>query len=278
MSALYISLGIFAGALVAFGIWLFLIAPGKNPKMDYYKKIKYAHRGLHGEIDGVFYAENSLSAFRRAKEFGFGIELDVRLSSDGEVVVFHDDVLDRVTNGKGKVKDYTAKELSELSLMGTADGVPTLREVLSLIDGAVPLLVELKETGSDHSISERTAELLLGYRGEFIVESFSPVSFGAFKNQLPDVPCGLLVSKHTEKPECRTLKHRLVQRLALNFIPRPAFIAMHKDKMRLWPLPFVRALFGVPCIAWTVESKEEELRAYEDGFDTVIFEGYIPER
>lgn len=277
MDALYISLEIFAGALVVFGVWLFLIAPGKNPKMDYYKKVKYAHRGLHGEIDGVFFAENSLSAFRRATERGFGIELDVRLSSDGEVVVFHDDTLDRVTNGTGKVKDYTAKELSELSLMGTADGIPTLREVLSLVDGRVALLVELKETGADHSISEKTAELLKDYKGEFIVESFSPLSFGAFKNQLPDVPCGLLVSKHTEKPECRTLKYRLVQRLLLNVIPRPTFIAMHKDKIRLWPLPFVRALFKVPCIAWTVESKEEEARAYEDGFDTVIFEGYIPE-
>ena len=261
-----------------FCAWLFLIAPGDDSGMESFKNVKYAHRGLHGAVGyDEFAAENSLTAFKRAKEHGFGIELDVRVSKDGEIVVFHDSTLDRVTGTEGKVCDVTLEELKQTRLKGTEDTIPTLREVLDLIDGAIPLLIELKEEGLDHTISEKAAEILKDYEGEYIVEAFSPFAFGAFKKQLPRVPRGFLACKHTTRKECRNMKYRLIQRFFFNCLARPAFIAMHSKTPRLFPMPLISAIFKTPMIAWTVKSKEEEIEAYKNGFSGVIFEGYIPD-
>ena len=121
--------------------------------MKKFDGIMLAHRGLHGGS----IAENSIPAFAAAADRGIGIELDVRLSSDGEVVIFHDDTLERMTGMSGGVSNYTAKELAKLSLADTGYGIPTLREVLALVNGRVPLLVELKENVGDTTGKERTA-------------------------------------------------------------------------------------------------------------------------
>lgn len=272
-----IALWIICPIVIIVCTWLLLIAPVNEKSMDYYKTVKYAHRGLHGKVDAdSFAAENSLTAFSRAVEHGFGIELDVRLTKDKEVVVFHDDTLDRVTNGTGRVENYTLEELKKLSLMDTEDTIPTLSEVLSLVGGRVPLLVEIKEGGADRSVSEKSAELLKEYEGKFIVESFNPLSLGTFKKALPDVPRGFLNDKHTEKADNRSITYRLIQRFLLNFIARPSFIAMNRKRAEMFPLPIIKKIFGTPTVAWTVRSEEEELEAYKNGFSTVIFENYLP--
>lgn len=273
MIALYISIPI----AVILGVWLFLIAPGKSKRVDRFKTVKYAHRGLHGTVGAdSFCAENSVTAFGRAVEHGFGIELDVQVTADGEAVVFHDNTLDRVTGVSGKVKEKTLAELKELRLSGTDETVPTLREVLDLVGGRVPILVELKETGSDHTISEKAAEILADYHGEFIVESFSPLAFGAIREKLRGVPCGFLVDKHTNYEKSRTMLHRLLQRCLFNCVARPAFIALNHKTPKLFPVGLIRCLFGTPMLAWTVKSEEDEARAYENGFSGIIFEGYLP--
>lgn len=264
--------------VILFCTWLFLISPGDSSGMENFKNKKYAHRGLHGTVGyDEFAAENSLTAFKRAKERGFGIELDVRATADGEIVVFHDAALERVTGTDGKVSELTLAELKTRRLMETADTIPTLREVLELIDGEVPLLIELKEEGFDHSISEKTAQILKDYKGEYIVESFSPFAFGVFKKTHPKVPRGFLAHKHTENDSNKKLKYRLIQRFFFNFLCRPAFIAMNVKTPKLFPMPVISAIFKTPMIAWTVKSKEEEIEAYKNGFSGVIFEGYIPD-
>ena len=273
-----IFLYIFLALIIVFCTWLFLIAPGDDKGMDSLKNKKYAHRGLHGTVGyDEFAAENSLTAFKRAKEHGFGIELDLRLTKDGEIVVIHDGTLERVTGEEGKVSELTLKEIQSKTLIGTSDCVPTLKEVLSLIDGAVPLLFELKEEGFDHTLSEKTAEILKDYKGEYMVESFSPFAFGAIKKHLPEIPRGFLAYKHTVNPESRALRFRLVQRFTFNFLVRPAFIAVHVKTPGLFPVPVVAAIFKTPLIAWTVKSKEEEIEAYKRGFSGIIFEGYMPD-
>lgn len=259
--------------------WLFFIAPGDDTGMENFKNKKYAHRGLHGTVGGYDKpaAENSLSAFERAKEHGFGIELDVRATKDGEIVVFHDGTLERMTGVEGKVSDFTLEELKALKLLDTDDTIPTLKEVLELIDGKIPLLVELKEEGLDHTISEKTAEILKGYDGEYIVEAFSPFAFGAFKKNLPTIQRGFLNCKHTVKKSHRTFLYRLIQRFTFNFLCRPAFIAMHVRTPKLFPMPIISLIFKTPMIAWTVKSKEEEIEAYKNGFSGIIFEGYMPD-
>ena len=274
MIAVYIAIPV----AVILGLWVLLIAPGSSRGMKKFKNVKYAHRGLHGTVDSdTFAAENSLTAFSRAVEHGFGIELDVHVTKDGEVVVFHDDTLTRVTGKDGKIKDFTLAELRELRLSGTEDTIPTLREVLDLVGGKVPLLVEIKETGFDHTISEKTVEILKDYQGDYIVESFSPLAFGAFKKKLPEIQRGFLGDKLTENEQYRSFKYRLIQRFFLNIAARPAFIAMNKNRAKMFPLPLIKGLFGTATLAWTVKSQNEEAEAYKNGFDGIIFEGYLPE-
>ena len=122
-----------------------LVFPGKRKDIDEFISVKYAHRGLHDSEK----AENSLSAFKAAVDHGFGIELDVRLSKDNKLVVFHDDTLDRICGREGKVRDFTAAELATFKLLNTNDGIPTFDQVLEVVDGKVPLLVEIKEDAND---------------------------------------------------------------------------------------------------------------------------------
>jgi glycerophosphoryl diester phosphodiesterase len=255
---------------------LYMISPGKKrPEMEKFKQIKYAHRGLHDATK----AENSMSAFAAAKEMGFGIELDVRLSKDGELVVFHDDNLTRVAGIDGKVIDFTAEELSKMSLSGTKDGVPTFREVLGLIDGAVPLIIEIKMSGDEKGVAEKLVEVIEGYKGDYVVESFNPIALKIVRKMRPDILRGILSTEYLKDEKHKgSVLYALLQHLMLNFMVRPDFIAYDKKGYKVEGLRFVRRSFGTALIAWTVKSAEEERDAVSHGFDTVIFEGYIPEK
>ena len=265
-------------AILASAVFLFLTATVKNKKMDNFKHVKYAHRGLHGDFCGSYSAENSLSAFRKAAELGFGIELDLRLSADGEVIVFHDDTLNRVAGREGRAEELTAEELAELSLLGTGEGVPTFKSVLECVGGRVPLLVEIKSDGKDQSVVAAAYKLLEQYEGAFILESFNPLSLAALKKLDKSIPRGFLCTKHTKNENRRSLKYRVIQRHLLNFLARPSFIAADKNEHKMLPIPIIRFLFRPAFMAWTIKSPEEEKKAYENGFDGVIFEGYIPEK
>ena len=257
-------------------IKLYMIAPGtRNKVMEKYKSVKFAHRGLHDETK----AENSMSAFAAAKERGFGIELDVRLSKDGELVVFHDDNLTRIVGKEGKVVDFTASELATMKLLGTTDTIPTLKEVLALIDGAVPLLIEIKMDGDESGVAEKFLEVIDGYKGDYIVESFNPIALRILKRARPDIIRGILSTLYMKQPRYKgKMLFRLLQNLCMNFLMRPDFIAYEKDGYSVPNLRFLRRNFNTPLIAWTIKSKEEEEMAISHGFDTVIFEGYIPEK
>ena len=269
-------IGLYIAAPIAllFLLYLFLVAPGKNGKMKDFKSVKYAHRGLHnGER-----AENSLSAFRAATEAGFGIELDVQLSKDGELVVFHDGTLDRVCGISGKVIDFTADELSKMKLSGTEDGIPRFSEVLSLVNGRVPLLVEIKEGMSGTPVAEAACKLLSEYDGPFIVESFNPLALKTVKKNLPKIPRGFLSQRYFDEEKFRKPLYFALQSLLLNFVCRPAFISYNHKHASAFGLRFVRRFFGAATVAWTVCSPEDEKRAYENGFDGVIFEKYNPNK
>ena len=270
MSPLLIALiAVIAIVAVFVTVILVLIAPGRRT-MKPFKSISYAHRGLH---DGEK-PENSLAAFKAAVDAGFGIELDVRLSSDGKLVVFHDDTLERMVGIRKRVDELTVSELSALRLGDSNEGIPTFDEVLKLVDGKVPLLVEIKEDKGNSAVSDTTAKTLSLYNGAFIVESFNPISLGNVRKQLPMTPCGFLSCKHKAK----SFTYFMLTNLLLNVICRPDFIAYcHTDSSNFF-LRLVRGLFRVPTLAWTVRSEEEERTAKKNGFDGIIFEGYIPKR
>ncbi len=261
--------------LLILGAWIYLIAPGSKRGMDEFIGVKFAHRGLHDSK----YAENSLSAFARAVDAGFGIELDVRLSADGELVVFHDDTLERVCGDGRRVIDLTADELSKISLCGTPDTVPTFKQVLSLVNGKVPLLVEIKEGSGDSSVTEATVKMLKTYDGKYIVESFNPYSVKGAKLGLGKIPCGILATaSYGESDKQYKLRNFALTNLLTNVICRPAFIAYDRRGGGAFSRFLSGLIFRAPRIAWTVRSKDEEREAYKHGYDTVIFENYIPEK
>lgn len=258
--------------LVILAVYLILIAPGRPRSVKRFAKVKYAHRGLHNEKR----AENSMSAFCAAVEAGYGIELDVRLSRDGELVVFHDDTLSRVTGVEGKVIDFTYDELSKIHLSGTEDTVPRFLDVLALVDGRVPLLVEIKEDAGDSAVSTKTAEILSEYQGDYIVESFNPLSLGNIKKRMPGVTAGLLSHRYMEYEQYKKPLYFLLQTLLLNRLCSPAFIAYDHRHASCLSLRILRRLFGCTTFAWTVRSEEEHERAIKNGFDSIIFEGFLP--
>ncbi len=253
--------------------YLVLIAPGRKNGIEKYAHVKFAHRGLHGEGR----AENSLSAFRAAVEAGYGIELDVRLSKDGVLVVFHDDTLDRVTGVKGRVDEYTAEDLGKISLSGSGDTVPLFSEVLEAVDGRVPLLVEIKEDPDTSAVSEAVADILASYKGEYIVESFNPLSLARVAKRLPKTARGILSHRYYAYDPYRKPLYFLLQTLLLNRICRPAFIAYDHRHAKSLSLRLAR-MMGAVTFAWTVSSADEEAQAYKNGFDSVIFENYRPEK
>ena len=255
MIALYI-LGGIAGlcALLCLVYLLLLVRPVRKKHVDARLLCNYAHRGLHG--DGV--PENSLAAFERACEAGYGIELDVQLSSDGEVMVFHDATLVRMTGCDQKLCELTAKELKDLSLAESDQRIPTFREVLALVNGRVPLLVELKGESYDTSLCEKVAPLLAAYQGPYCIESFSPLLVRNIQKLLPDAFCGLLYTNVCREKKKASALNLALSIMALNILARPQFIAYNKKDRTSLPVKLTTGLYRVPAFVWTTRPKDED--------------------
>ena len=152
----------------------FAIRPGSaspEQKTPFYGR-NYAHRGLHTPDKSA--PENSLLAFRRAVDAGYGIELDIQLSQDGQVVVFHDDTLDRVCGVHGRVDEFSYAELSKMSLCGTAERIPLLTEVFEVMGGKAPMIIELKSGRRNEELCQKGLALIEAYGGDCCIESFDP--------------------------------------------------------------------------------------------------------
>ncbi len=243
-------------------IILFLCSPAvPSPEANALKNKQFAHRGLWGED----IPENSLAAFAEAKEEGYGAELDVRLTADGEVVVFHDADLIRMCGCPQKVSELTLQELKELRLKGTDECIPTLCEALRSLGGA-DLICEIKDEGeSTAELCEKTADILRTYGGNYCIESFSPFAVRWFYKNRPLIVRGQLAAKGKGG-----IKGLLAGWLCFNFMGRPDFIAYGIGKHYPFTLHLMR-LIGTPIIAWTVRSEEEQEQA-ERVFDSFIFE------
>lgn len=231
-----------------------------------------AHRGLHTDE----LPENSLGAFQNAIENGYPIELDVRLTDDDKVVVFHDDSLGRMTGKDGYVSKIGSDSLSAYKLLNGEKKpsefcIPTLEEVLSLVDGKVPLLIEIKNQGSVGQLEKKTASLLSGYQGKFAVQSFNPYSIEYFKDNMPDVPRGILSCYFTKKDLKSAIKRHVLKTLKMNKVANPDFVSYAAENL---PNKYVTKS-KLPVLAWTVRSNEkaEQLCTIANN---IIFEKFIP--
>ena len=265
MIAIYIILGLVA--LLCGLYFLVLIRP--HAKLPENKRLlcPYAHRGLHGkEIP-----ENSLAAFKAAIDKGFGIELDVQLSSDGTVMVFHDYDLSRMTGVSKKLCNLSANELKALSLANTDQYIPTFEEVLTLVNGAVPLLVELKGETLDASLCPKVAELLKAYKGDYCIESFNPLLLKEMRKYLPNAYYGQLYTNVCRDKKKYSVLNILLVGMVFNFLARPNFIAYNKKDRNSFPVKFTTKFYKAPKFVWTVNSREEREIAKENG-EYAIFE------
>ena len=259
------------GAAAAVGVPLFLIGPGQNTKRQRrpFAGLNYAHRGLHSRDKSV--PENSLEAFRLAAEAGYGAELDVQLSKDGQVVVFHDDTLDRVCGVLGRVDEFSYAELQQMRLCGTEHTIPLFSQVLDTFRGRGPLIVELKTGRRNKELCEKTYALLEGYRGEACVESFDPRIVAWFRFHGRDLVRGQLAAPPEEYTKDGRGKGQafVLSRCLLNFLARPQFIAY-----KIGPRPLTVRLsefLGAMKVGWTSHEPRSE-----KGRDAVIFEFYKP--
>ena len=250
---------------------VYAVAPGhiSRRQKNIFRGVNYAHRGLHSRDKAV--PENSLTAFRQAAKNGYGIELDVQLSRDGEVVVFHDDTLDRVCGVHARVDDLTWKELSELHLCGTEERIPLFSEVLASISGCEALIVELKTGPRNRMLCEKTLALLSGYRGNVCVESFNPLIVAWFRFHAPDLVRGQLATSLRDYQQDGTPASQafVLHNTLLNFLARPQFIAYRIGYRP--PLVRLATRLGALNIGWTSHEPRNE-----KGRDGVIFEFYKP--
>ena len=227
----------------------------------------YAHRGLHG--NGI--PENSLAAFELACQDGYGLELDVQLSRDGKVMVFHDYTLKRMTGCDKKLCELDASELQKLALAETNQFIPTFEEVLSLVGGRVPILVELKGESLDTSLCPKVAETLASYSGDYCVESFNPLLVRDIQKAIPGVYCGLLYTNACKEKKNYSIKNIAVSCMLLNFLAKPNFIAYSKDCRNSLPVKITTGLYRAPKFVWTVKNEQEYNTAKENG-ECPIFE------
>ena len=234
----------------------------------------YAHRGLHSK--GV--PENSLAAFRAAVDHGYGAEFDVHLLKDGGLAVIHDSKLLRTTGREGVVEDLTTAELVNYPLEGTAETIPTFRQVLDTFSGRAPVIIELKpENGNHAALCEAACAAMEGFEGSWCMESFDPRVVRWLRRNRPDIIRGQLSENYLKNPRSRlplVLKFALSRHLE-NFLCQPDFIAYDFPTRKVLSNAICRRFWGLEAVTWTLRTPEEHETALKEGW-IPIFEDFTP--
>ncbi len=248
--------------------------PEQKPDLSWLTARPIAHRGLHDWRKGV--VENTFGAFAAAIKGNYAIECDLQVTRDGEAVLFHDNTLDRVTEASGEVKDRTAAELKKIKFRYSTEAIPTLKELLDLVAGKVPLVIELKpQWDGDDTLARRTLAVLNSYSGQYGLMSFDPDVIAAVRRLSPGTIRGFISDRgfdpfYNRLPPALRLELRTlacVQRI------RPHFLSMDIDELPWAPVAELRAL-GMPVITWTIRSPRQSAIALRD-CDQVTFENYL---
>jgi glycerophosphoryl diester phosphodiesterase len=255
--------------MAVLGLLLFLVWPGKPEKRHaWVRRWYYAHRGLFTR-DQVT-PENSMASFDAAAAAGFGIELDITLTADRQLVVFHDDSLDRMCGVQKNVWEVSHRDLSVLRLAGTDERIPLFSEVLALVNDRVPMIVEIKSSPLRRELCEAAARLLDGYGGRYCIESFDPRIVAWFRRHRPEVLRGQLASRGNKKGLAYRMQWFLLRYLLFNVLTRPHFIAYRIEDARNLSFRLCRRL-GALAVAWTVRESAGWATS-QRLYDTSIFE------
>lgn len=245
-----------------------------------FRRIPLAHRALHDVENGR--PENSRAAIRAAMDAGYGIEIDLQLSRDGQAMVFHDYDLDRLTGEKGAIQQCNADALGRITLAGGDEGIPTLKEVLELVAGRVPLLIELKDQHgqmgvTDGRLERATARALAAYEGPAGLMSFNPNMVMLLAELAPDFPRGIVTEAYPAE-DWLLLKSEVRRRL--RHIPDfgrvgATFISHDVNDLENPRVSELKSQ-GATILCWTVRSPKQEAQARKVAHN-ITFERYLAE-
>lgn len=244
-----------------------------RPDAGIFRKKYFAHRGLHDNAGAA--PENSMAAFRRAVEAGYGIELDVQMTKDGIPVIFHDGTLERMCGVKARIEDYTYEQLQQFKLADSEQSIPKLEDMLALVDGRVPLIVEIKSETKDVAFCAVIDRMLRAYQGEYCIESFNPLVLLWYRRYHNSVVRGQLASNFRIDGGHKSPLYFFMTHLLLNIFTAPDFIAYNHQFEEEPGRRICRWLYRHPAVAWTIRS-EAELKKMNGKFDVFIFENFLP--
>jgi glycerophosphoryl diester phosphodiesterase len=236
-----------------------------------------AHRGLHDTIHGLI--ENTAGAVQAAIAAGYGIEVDVQVSSDGEAMVHHDDALGRLTEGVERLDRLTAAALRRVAFHHSSERMMTLSDLCDLVAERATIVIELKSRfDGDDGLPSRVAEVLAGYRGRAAPMSFDPRQVMALRQKAPGLPCGIAAAKYRPHPYWDSMpvwmRHGMGY-LLTSLAAWPQFVAYAAADLPALAPSFTRRVLGLPLLAWTIRSEAERQRAARWA-DQIIFEGFRP--
>ncbi len=241
-----------------------------------YEEVFIAHRGLFNNID---IPENSLAAFKKAVENGYGIELDVQLTTDNQLVVFHDESLLRMTGVDKLIRNCSYEELNNYHLLNTKHSIPLFSEVLKVLNKDTPLIIEVKPEGRYIETTKKTVELIKNYDGIYNMESFNPLVVKYLKENEPQIIRGQLAYNSLKDSNSKTnpfLKFILTN-LLFNFISKPDYIAYDHNSMDNLSFKICSKIYKAKCVAWTIKSDADYKKA-SPYYDCFIFDSYIPKK
>ena len=236
--------------------------------LEFLKQNLIAHRGYFDKTIGI--PENSLPAFKRAVENNFIIELDVHILKDKNIIAFHDDDLSRMTGINKKVKDLSYEDINQLKLDKTDNKIPLLTEVLDLVDGKVPIIIELKYDAKYGKLEYELVKILSNYKGKFVVKSFNPLSVFWFKKHYPEIIRGQLAEGYRNSNK-NFIEKFLLKNMCFNFITKPDFVSYQIEGLPNIVLDKFKKNHIV--LGWTVRTKEQ----FKNGrkyFDNLICENF----
>lgn len=232
--------------------------------LKFLKSNLIAHRGLHNNSE---IPENSMLAFEKAIENKNIIELDVHLLKDNTIVVMHDDDINRMTSKNGKLKELTYEDIKELKLLNTNEKIPTLEQVLRLVDGKVPIIIELKYDRKAGELESELVKILDKYNGSFAVKSFNALSIRWIRKNRPNYIRGLLIGEKYKK-----WYDQLASKSIFMWLSKPDFVSCNynlADNKRIQKIRKKKV-----ALAWTIRNKET-YNLVKDKFDNFICENIL---
>ena len=238
-----------------------------------------AHRGLHNTKKGI--VENTAPAFEAAIRHGYGIECDLRPAAGGLPIVFHDETLNRLVEGRGSVARLSASDLKRLTYKKSDVRISTLAELLDLAGGVVPLLIEVKSEWQppDKDFLGAIAKQAQRYRGPLALMSFDPAVMAALKILAPGIPRGIVSGSFLGpgwwRPQIGRARRAALRDLLESSPAAPDFYAYQVSALPTPVTQFVREVLGLPLFTWTVRSSKDRARA-QKWADAMIFEGFQP--